>query len=127
MERIVGVSAAADVLGVSISTRRRLRSGWPAGGRTYCVGGHRRCDLAKLRPKRSRLWLLNQGKDTDFLGGFSKGRFSKLSASLAPACTAHDPTRTKNFWMASKSAVEEYLRGKVVLVDFWTYTCCPSA
>jgi putative resolvase len=48
MERIVGLSAAADVLGVSISTLRR----WEAAGKLvaeHAAGGHRPNDLAKLR------------------------------------------------------------------------------
>src|SRR5262245_12033976 len=35
MERTGGISAAGDVPGVSISTLRRTRSSWQAGGRTY--------------------------------------------------------------------------------------------
>jgi len=53
MERIVGISAAADVLGVSISTLRR----WEAAGKLvaeHTAGGHRRYDLAKLRPELFR-------------------------------------------------------------------------
>jgi len=53
MERIVGISEAAEVLGVSISTLRR----WEAAGKLvaeYTAGGHRRYDLAKLRPELFR-------------------------------------------------------------------------
>ena len=53
MERIVGISEAADVLGVSISTLRR----WEAAGKLvaeHTPGGHRRYDLAKLRPELFR-------------------------------------------------------------------------
>jgi excisionase family DNA binding protein len=49
MERIVGISEAAEVLGVSVSTLRR----WEAAGELtaeHTAGGHRRYDLAKLRP-----------------------------------------------------------------------------
>jgi excisionase family DNA binding protein len=53
MERIVGIGEAAEVLGVSISTLRR----WEAAGKLvaeYTAGGHRRYDLAKLRPELFR-------------------------------------------------------------------------
>ena len=53
MERIVGISEAADVLGVSISTLRR----WEAAGKLvaeHTAGGHRRYDLSKLRPELFR-------------------------------------------------------------------------
>jgi putative resolvase len=49
MERSVGISEAAEALGVAISTLRR----WEASGKMvaeHTVGGHRRYDLAKLRP-----------------------------------------------------------------------------
>jgi len=50
MERIVTISEAADVLGVSITTLRR----WEADGKLaalHTAGGHRRYDLAKLKPE----------------------------------------------------------------------------
>jgi putative resolvase len=53
MERIVGISEAAEALGVAISTLRR----WEASGKMvaeHTVGGHRRYDLAKLRPELFR-------------------------------------------------------------------------
>jgi len=53
MERIVGISEAAEVLGVSVSTLRR----WEAAGELtaeHTAGGHRRYDLAKLRPELFR-------------------------------------------------------------------------
>jgi len=49
MERIVSISEAAEVLGVSITTLRR----WEAAGKLvaeHTAGGHRRYDVAKLRP-----------------------------------------------------------------------------
>jgi len=53
MERLVGIGEAAKVLGVSITTLRR----WEAAGRLsaeHTAGGHRRYDLAKLRPDMFR-------------------------------------------------------------------------
>jgi putative resolvase len=53
MERIVGISEAAEALGVSVSTIRR----WEAAGTLEAEptpGGHRRYDLAKLRPQEFR-------------------------------------------------------------------------
>lgn len=53
MSRIVGISEAAKLLGVSVVTLRR----WEASGRLvaeHTVGGHRRYDLAKLKPERFR-------------------------------------------------------------------------
>ena len=53
MERIVGISDAAEALGVSITTLRR----WEADGKLvaeHTAGGHRRYDLAKLRPELFR-------------------------------------------------------------------------
>ena len=54
MERFVGIGEAAAVLGVSITTLRR----WEAEGRLiaeHTPGGHRRYDLAKLRPEQFRV------------------------------------------------------------------------
>lgn len=59
MERIVSISEAAEVLGVSITTLRR----WEAAGKLvaeHTAGGHRRYDLAKLRPELFR--AAGQGK-----------------------------------------------------------------
>jgi putative resolvase len=59
MERIVSISEAAEVLGVSITTLRR----WEAAGKLvaeHTAGGHRRYDLAKLRPELFR--AADQGK-----------------------------------------------------------------
>jgi excisionase family DNA binding protein len=53
MERLVGIGEAAEALGVSITTLRR----WEAEGRLaaeHTAGGHRRYDLAKLRPELFR-------------------------------------------------------------------------
>jgi len=53
MERLVGIDEAAKVLGVSITTLRR----WDASGKLkaeHTAGGHRRYDLAKLRPEMFR-------------------------------------------------------------------------
>jgi len=50
MERFAGVSEAAKALGVSVMTLRR----WKATGKLaaeHTAGGHRRYDLAKLRPE----------------------------------------------------------------------------
>ncbi|PSR35940.1 MAG: IS607 family transposase [Sulfobacillus thermosulfidooxidans] len=50
MERLVSIREAAKALGVSITTLRR----WEAEGRLmaeHTPGGHRRYDLAKLRPE----------------------------------------------------------------------------
>jgi putative resolvase len=50
MERLVSIGEAALALGVSITTLRR----WEASGRLvpeHTAGGHRRYDLAKLRPE----------------------------------------------------------------------------
>ncbi len=53
MNRIVGISEAAKLLGVSVVTLRR----WEESGRLVSertVGGHRRYDLAKLKPELFR-------------------------------------------------------------------------
>lgn len=53
MERLVGIGEAAQALGVSITTLRR----WEAAGKLsaeHTAGGHRRYDLAKLRPEMFR-------------------------------------------------------------------------
>lgn len=53
MERFVGIGEAASTLGVSITTLRR----WEASGRLaaeHTAGGHRRYDLAKLKPELFR-------------------------------------------------------------------------
>jgi excisionase family DNA binding protein len=53
MERIVSISEAAEALGVSVPTLRR----WEASGKLvaeHTAGGHRRYDLAKLRPELFR-------------------------------------------------------------------------
>jgi putative resolvase len=53
MERFVAIGEAAAALGVSITTLRR----WEAEGRLaaeHTPGGHRRYDLAKLRPEMFR-------------------------------------------------------------------------
>jgi excisionase family DNA binding protein len=53
MDRLVGIGEAAQALGVSITTLRR----WEAAGRLnaeHTAGGHRRYDLAKLRPEMFR-------------------------------------------------------------------------
>jgi len=50
MDRLVSIGEAAKALGVSITTLRR----WEAEGRLvaeHTAGGHRRYDLAKLRPE----------------------------------------------------------------------------
>lgn len=50
MERLVGISDAAKSLGVSVTTLRR----WEVSGKLvpeHTAGGHRRYDLAKLRPE----------------------------------------------------------------------------
>jgi len=50
MERLIGIGEAAQALGVSITTLRR----WEATGKLsaiYTAGGHRRYDLAKLKPE----------------------------------------------------------------------------
>ena len=52
MNRIVGISEAAAVLGGSISALRRSEAAHKTGGRTL-GGEHRRYDPAKLRPPRT--------------------------------------------------------------------------
>ena len=53
MDRFVGIGEAASLLGVSVTTLRRWeRSGRLAAEQT--PGGHRRYDLASLRPGLSR-------------------------------------------------------------------------
>jgi len=50
MERLIGIGEAAQALGVSITTLRR----WDATGKLpsiHTAGGHRRYDLAKLKPE----------------------------------------------------------------------------
>ena len=50
MERLVSIGEAASALGVSITTLRR----WEASGRLtakHTAGGHRRYDLARLKPE----------------------------------------------------------------------------
>ncbi|MDI9570885.1 MAG: IS607 family transposase [Pseudomonadota bacterium] len=54
MERMVSIGEAAKALGVSITTLRR----WEANGKLiaeHTVGGHRRYNLAKLRPELFRV------------------------------------------------------------------------
>lgn len=53
MDRLVGIGEASKALGVSITTLRR----WETAGRLaaeHTAGGHRRYDLAKLRPELFR-------------------------------------------------------------------------
>lgn len=53
MKRLVSIGEAAKALGVSITTLRR----WDASGRLaaeHTAGGHRRYDLAKLKPELFR-------------------------------------------------------------------------
>lgn len=53
MSRIIGISEAAKLLGVSVATLRR----WEVEGKLvaeHTVGGHRRYDLAKLKPELFR-------------------------------------------------------------------------
>nr|WP_006788711.1 MerR family DNA-binding transcriptional regulator [Thiorhodospira sibirica] len=53
MKSLVSIGEAASALGVSITTLRR----WEASGRlvpVHTAGGHRRYDLAKLRPEMFR-------------------------------------------------------------------------
>lgn len=53
MERLVSIGEAAAALGVSITTLRR----WEASGKLvpeHTAGGHRRYDLAKLKPEMFR-------------------------------------------------------------------------
>ncbi|MCG5495027.1 IS607 family transposase [Ectothiorhodospira variabilis] len=53
MKRLASIGEAANALGVSITTLRR----WEASGRLvpeHTAGGHRRYDLAKLRPEMFR-------------------------------------------------------------------------
>src|SRR5262249_10116789 len=53
--------------------------------------------------------------DTAFLHGLLRGRPAR-QADLASLQRA-------NAWLNSSPLTAEALRGKVVLVDFWTYTC----
>jgi putative resolvase len=53
MERIVGISAAAELLGVSLSALRRSEAAGELAA-DHTAGGHRCYDLAKLRPERFR-------------------------------------------------------------------------
>ena len=54
MNRLVSISKAANILGVSISTIRR----WESEGKIACEnradGGHRRYDISKLKPNEFR-------------------------------------------------------------------------
>ncbi len=53
MKKLVSISEAAEVLGVSMTTLRR----WEASGKLvaeHTAGGHRRYDLAKLKPEMFR-------------------------------------------------------------------------
>ncbi len=53
MKRLVSIGEAVSALGVSITTLRR----WEASSRLaaeHTAGGHRRYDLAKLKPERFR-------------------------------------------------------------------------
>ena len=54
MERLVAIGEAAEALGVSVTTLRR----WEASGKLvadHTAGGHRRYDLAKLKPDLLRV------------------------------------------------------------------------
>lgn len=53
MERLVAIGEAAEALGVSVTTLRR----WEASGKlvaAHTAGGHRRYDLARLKPEQFR-------------------------------------------------------------------------
>jgi putative resolvase len=53
MQRIVGVSEAADVLGVSVPTLRRSEAACKLATE-HTPGGHQRYDLAELRAELFR-------------------------------------------------------------------------
>jgi len=55
MDRLISISKAAKLLGVSISTLRRWESEGKISSETRHAGGHRRYDPAKLQPELSRL------------------------------------------------------------------------
>ena len=70
----MGIGEAAKALGVSITTLRR----WEASGRLateHTVGGHRRYDLAKLKPEQimtvfsARLYGSRSRKNQKLLDG----------------------------------------------------------
>src|SRR5579871_1885801 len=55
MDRLISISKAAKLLGVSISTLRRWESEGKISSEIRHAGGHRRYDPAKLQPELSRL------------------------------------------------------------------------
>lgn len=55
MDRLISISKAAKLLGVSISTLRRWESEGKISSEQRQDGGHRRYDLAKIKPESFRL------------------------------------------------------------------------
>jgi len=63
MERLVTISQAAKILGVSEMTLRR----WDEAGKLVSIrteGGHRRYDISKIRPETVRKYELSEGRKT---------------------------------------------------------------
>ena len=63
MERLVTISQAAKMLGVSEMTLRR----WDEAGKLTSVrteGGHRRYDISKIRPEIARKYEFSEGRRT---------------------------------------------------------------
>ena len=92
MKRLVSIGEAASVLGVSITTLRR----WEASGRLaaeHTAGGHRRYDLAKLKPELFRAEADAQRRTVAYARVSSlRGRpprrpFSRAAAALAALFT----------------------------------------
>jgi len=63
MDRLVSISKAAKILGVSVMTLRR----WDEDGRLVSIkteGGHRRYDISKIRPELVRKFEFNEDRKT---------------------------------------------------------------
>jgi cytochrome c biogenesis protein CcdA/thiol-disulfide isomerase/thioredoxin len=75
--------------------------------------------------QKLQTWFPNY---TDFLQGkvernsVARKELAKLERAKAPAANA-PPFRGIDAWINSKPLTIDELRGKVVLVDFWTYSC----
>jgi putative resolvase len=55
MNRLISISKAAKILGVSISTLRRWEAEGKITSESRHEGGHRRYDLSKIKPESFRI------------------------------------------------------------------------
>jgi len=102
MERLVSIGEAASLLGVSITTLRR----WEASGRLaaeHTTGGHRRYDLAKLKPELFRAEADAQRRTVAYARVYSHDQKDDWSGrNRCWNCTAHakaGPSRSSPIWV----------------------------